>query len=249
MQKLLAAAEKCQTTAPSGVQVAPYVPILYFGDLTAYERSDLRILTVALNPSNAEFPPSSPFLRFPNLNLSWASQPQSKRFSNLRLAYDAYFAIHPYLRWFGNLEQVLVGFKASFQKGALHTALHTDLMTPVATTPTWSKLSSPDQAALSATGVPLWHELIKVLRPDLMLVSVAKSHFAKISFPIAGTSSTSIVLGGKTKHPVNARTVLLPCGKQTDVIYTMPVQVPFGFLSHKEKRDIGPQLRDQLTNW
>ena len=249
MQLLLATAENSQTTAPAGIQVAPHVPILYFGDLSAYQISDLRILTVALNPSNAEFPSNSQFSRFPNLDSNWKNQPQSKRFSDLRSAYDAYFSINPYMRWFENLEQVLVGFRASFRKGAIRTALHTDLMTPVATTPTWSKLSSPDQAALSAAGIPLWHELIKLLRPDLMLVSVAKRHFEKISFQNVSNSSKKIVLGGKTRYPVNARTVLLPCGKQTDLIYTTPAQVPFGFLSHAEKAQIGPQLQHQLTNW
>ncbi len=37
MQQLLAAAENSQAIAPTGVQVAPHVPILYFGDLTAYD--------------------------------------------------------------------------------------------------------------------------------------------------------------------------------------------------------------------
>ena len=36
--------------------VRPAVPILFFGDLAVYQHSDLRIITVGLNPSCAEFP-------------------------------------------------------------------------------------------------------------------------------------------------------------------------------------------------
>lgn len=49
--------------AARGIRVDPSIPILYFGDLTAYENSPKRIVTVALNPSNVEFP--SPSTRFP----------------------------------------------------------------------------------------------------------------------------------------------------------------------------------------
>ena len=41
------------------------MPILYFGDREAYEGSPLRIVTAGLNPSLAEFPSESPWLRFP----------------------------------------------------------------------------------------------------------------------------------------------------------------------------------------
>ena len=36
--------------------VKPSIPILYFGDLNHYFNSKLKIITVALNPSNKEFP-------------------------------------------------------------------------------------------------------------------------------------------------------------------------------------------------
>ena len=52
MFHLLSAAETAQAEAPKAVQVAPHVPILYFGRLSEYEKSDLRIVTVGLNPSD-----------------------------------------------------------------------------------------------------------------------------------------------------------------------------------------------------
>ena len=36
--------------------VRPSIPILFFGDSEAYERSERRIITVGLNPSRLEFP-------------------------------------------------------------------------------------------------------------------------------------------------------------------------------------------------
>ena len=37
------------------VVVSPSLPILYFGDLASYEKSDLKIVTVGKNPSDNEF--------------------------------------------------------------------------------------------------------------------------------------------------------------------------------------------------
>jgi hypothetical protein len=44
--------------------VTPSMPILYFGDFDAYRASDIRVVTVGLNPSLAEFPVANPFSRF-----------------------------------------------------------------------------------------------------------------------------------------------------------------------------------------
>lgn len=249
MQHLLAAAEKCQASAPLGVQVAPNIPILYFGNLDDYEASDLRIVTAALNPSDAEFPLASPLSRFPNLASYRPAQPTARRLAALQSAYNAYFDVNPYIKWFGNLEHVLTGFCASYRRGAKRTALHTDLMSPVATHPTWSKLKPPVSAALSAVGVPLWHDLVEYLRPDVLLISVARVNFRRLSFPAQAATSKSIILGGKHRYRVFAHTVHLRSGKSTDVVYTTPAQVPFGFLSHVEKTQVGPMLCGQLTNW
>ena len=35
--------------------VKPSLPILYFGDMVAYFKSDFKVITAALNPSDAEF--------------------------------------------------------------------------------------------------------------------------------------------------------------------------------------------------
>ena len=48
-------------------RVSPAIPILFFGDLDAYAKSQQRVLTVGLNPSRIEFPAGNPAAR------SWAA--------------------------------------------------------------------------------------------------------------------------------------------------------------------------------
>ncbi len=249
MFHLLSAAETAQAEAPKAVRVAPYVPILYFGRLSEYKKSDLRIVTVGLNPSVNEFAETSPLFRFPALTTYNVEQSNIVRYGALQAAYEAYFDNAPYMRWFGNLERVLEGFSASFCKRMGRTALHTDILSPVATSPTWSQLKKLDQSQLLTFGVPLWHKLIDHLQPHLLLVSVAKDHFHRISFPCYGTKPCPVVLGGKSQYPIEAKTIQLVSGQLTDVIFMTPAQVPFGFLSHIEKVQVAQRLRGQLTNW
>ncbi len=44
--------------------VSPSIPILYFGDAERYFRSNVKAITVGLNPSREEFPVDSRFRRF-----------------------------------------------------------------------------------------------------------------------------------------------------------------------------------------
>lgn len=249
MFQLLSAAETAQAEAPKAVRVAPHVPILYFGRLSEYQKSDLRIVTVGLNPSVNEFPATSPLFRFPALTTYNAEQSNVARYGALQAAYEAYFDNDPYMRWFGNLERVLEGFSASFCKRMGRTALHTDILSPIATSPTWSRLKKSDQSQLLTFGVPLWHKLIDHLQPHLLVVSVARDHFNRISFPSYGTKLCRVVLGGKSRYPIVAQTIQLVSGQLTDVIYMTPAQLPFGFLSDIEKVQIAQTLRGQLTNW
>ena len=49
--------------------VSPSIPIIWFGDIEKYMRSKLKVVTIALNPSNREFgtQPTDYFFRFKNL--------------------------------------------------------------------------------------------------------------------------------------------------------------------------------------
>ena len=159
-------------------RVTPAAPILFFGDLDAYLKSPLRVLTVGLNPSRREFPANEPFQRFP-----LAGDERGREPSRYLDAMSAYFLTDPYHSWFAAFEPLLNGAGSSYYEGgAASTALHTDICSPVATNPTWSQLGRAEQKALEADGGPLWHMLLKVLRPQIVALSVAKKHLKRIAF-------------------------------------------------------------------
>ena len=158
-------------------RVVPAMPILFFGDLGAYLASPLRVVTVGLNPSRKEFPPGEPFRRFPLAGGNLDREP-----SHYLDAMSGYFRMDPYSRWFNAFEPLLNGLGASYYKGAASTALHTDICSPVATDPTWSDLDKASQVALEADGCPLWHTLLKELRPQVVAISVARGHLNSIQF-------------------------------------------------------------------
>ena len=162
-------------------RVSPAIPILFFGDLDAYRGSPLRVLTVGLNPSLEEFPAREPFLRFP-----FAAEVASGDRDPYLKALAAYFRTDPYRNWFRHFEPLLGGTQASYYPGEASTALHTDICSPVATNPTWSRLGEDDRSILEADGGPLWHALLEALEPHLVVLSVARRHLDRIRFDAPG---------------------------------------------------------------
>ena len=158
--------------------VTPAAPILFFGNLPAYRASSLRVVTVALNPSHHEFPTEEPFQRFPLLKDNHGRKPE--RYLG---AMSAYFREDPYREWFQSFEPLLDGLGASYYDGkSASTALHTEICSPVATDPTWSKLDKTYHKALEKDGGPLFHSLLEALRPQIVVLSVAKDHLKRIKF-------------------------------------------------------------------
>ena len=159
--------------------VSPSIPILFFGDLHAYFSSRVRVLTVGLNPSLHEFPADSPFRRFPLAEGISLSEPDPY-IDTL----SAYFRTDPYRSWFSAFEPLLNGLEASYYEGKPSTALHTDICSPAATDPTWSGLGWDEQKALEKDGGPLWHDLLEVLRPQIVTLSVASHYLSRIRFKV-----------------------------------------------------------------
>jgi hypothetical protein len=154
------------------------IPILYFGNLRDYRHSAIKIVTVGLNPSDAEFRES----RF------GAEVMSSLRPETLEPALSGYFSAKPYSAWFSAFETLLQPLGSSFYGREYageappwwmpqrNVALHTDLCSPLATTPTWTGLPKRAQDQLREWGVPLWRGLIAALEPDIVLMSVARSY-------------------------------------------------------------------------
>ena len=220
--------------------VKPSLPILFFGDLNAYLESPLRVVTVGLNPSLEEFPAREPFWRFPLTGGSRGREPD--RYLD---SMSAYFRTHPYGKWFRAFEPLLKGTGSSYYAGELSMALHTDICSPVATSPTWSKLGQADRAALEANGGPLWHALLKALRPQVVALSVARDHLSRIEFAPTTEWETIHVFkkkdsGAPRSQPYEIRARWYEVdGERSLFVFGPAAQTPFGLLSDIQKREAG----------
>lgn len=227
-----------ETNAPSVVR--PSIPILYFGDAEAYAASPLRVITVGLNPSRVEFPERDPFQRFPGAASLDASKPDAPAYLG---ALDGYFRAEPYARWFSSFEPILRGIGASYYGRTPSTALHTDLLSPLATDPTWSKLGKQERGALARDGVALWHGLARALRPHVILVSVAREHLGLLRFPVEEAAAPLHVVERSNPYHVEGWRVGLGDGHGALLAFGRAAQKPFGLVSDVEKERVGASVR------
>ncbi len=226
-----------------GAVVRPSVPILWFGDSVAFSKSDVRVVTVGLNPSRVEFPEEDRFLRFPAARLLTAPPTTATQ----RLAYvgalDSYFRSAPYRGWFDQgFERVLNGLSATYYLGLPNVALHTDLLSPLATDPTWGGLSNEDRAALLQDGPRLWHKLIRALEPDLVVASVAREHLDRITFPRLGNWRVIHSVDRDRPFVTEAVDIEVAPGKRTVLVFGRCMNIPFGSVSHEAKLAIGAAI-------
>lgn len=227
--------------------VVPSMPILFFGDLARYEVSRLRVITVGLNPSDEEFPREDPWRRFPGgaqLNADELDRTSLTRYVD---ELSRYFEVAPYRRWFDrSFEPLLRGLNASYYPHAANVALHTDIASPVPTTPTWSELS-PARRALHHGGAALWRRLADLLAPDVIAVSVAREHVAAIStLPFNEWSELTRV---DRERPFVVSTTQMQVaggGKSAVVVFGRCTNVPFGSVSFPKREWIGAQIASYL---
>lgn len=236
--------------AALGLAVAPAVPVLFFGDVDAYFGSRLRVVTVGLNPSSREFPADDPLRRFPLAE--GIDRADVGRYVDVL---SAYFRVDPYAGWFGAWGPLLNGAGASYYPGAASAALHTDICSPVATDPTWSGLGGGDRSALMGDGVALWHELLVLLGPDLVLVSVARRHLGRISFEALGRRWEPIHTfnnktdGAPRRRPYRAEARWHVIGDGVSLFVFCPAsQTPLGSISFDQRRELGAVVADALRD-
>jgi hypothetical protein len=232
-----------QTADPCVVR--PAIPILYFGDLLHYATSPLKVITVALNPSHHEFPVHDRFARFrPAESIEASTLGRSAR-TAYRAALDSYFLDDPYMRWFGWFEHVLLGMGASYRGGEANTALHTDLCSPLATDPTWSRLNG-QQAVLALDGMALWHRLVAHLAPDVIVISVARHYRDQIAFANrwGWEPLVTIPRANPAKRPYQAlmQRATLPGGTETLLVFGPAAQQPFATLTQEARQRVGRQV-------
>ena len=230
-------------------RVAPSVPVLFFGDVDAYFGSPLRVVTVGLNPSSKEFPASDPFERFPLAEGIGADD-----LDGYLDALSAYFHTSPYNKWFRHLEPLLAGMDAGYWPGQASTALHTDICSPVATDPTWSRLAPADRETLLADGVPLWHGLLEALRPEAVVFSVAECHLSGIGFDAIDEEwgdfhiIDTLAGGGPRKPPYRVQARRYMVGRSAARFVFCPAMrspLPIGT---DQKRELGAIIADRSAD-
>ena len=224
--------------------VRPSIPILFFGDREQYFASPLKVVTVGLNPSRKEFPVGDRFARFPASRDVYPGILEVDEYSAYLTALSDYFRVSPYTDWFdGSFKEILQGMEASFYDGAKNTALHTDLCSSLATDPTWRRLDPSGRAALEDEGVPLWHQLVQVLDPDVILVSVARANVDQgIRLHRLREWRDIYTVERMNPYRVEAAEVELTPGRSTLLVFGRAAQKPFGPVSNLEKRRIGETI-------
>ena len=224
------------------------MPILFFGDVDAYSESPIRVVTVGLNPSLIEFPSDEPFERFPHAE-GITAQDQDSYLNTL----SAYFRTSPYRSWFRHFEPLLNGMRASYYPGKASAALHTDICSPIATDPTWSRLSDADRHVLEADGGPLWHDLLRALQPQVVVLSVAKGHLSRIEFESLNEWHDFHVFGrkanGDPRNPpyvVRARNYLV--GDTSSLFIFCPASRSPVAIGNDQKRELGTTILKACTD-
>jgi hypothetical protein len=227
------------------VVVRPAIPILFFGDIEQYRRSPLRIVTVGLNPSLAEFPTTGPLERFPAATQLKGLETAVDHDNYVR-ALSSYFREAPYGSWFGTFEGLLNGMDASFYDGSPNTALHTDICSPVATNPTWSKLPEPARAALVKPGRALWNGLMELLEPHAVLISVARRYLDTLDFASESEWAELDRVERRDPYIVRHRRLSLGGNVTTTAIFGKAAQKPFSLISSADKLRIGAAVKELL---
>jgi hypothetical protein len=228
-------------------------PILFFGNYERYFSSKLKIITVGINPSRREFYEGRKrkIKRFPNINSL-----ESSDYLEVLKNYFNEESRDPYWGWFINFEKVLNGIKSSYynNKEYPYTSLHTDLFTPLATNPTWSKLHEENKNKLMKQGITLWHELVKILQPSIIICSFAEGYLYKIKFEVIeewakfytikktkdGQDRKKLYIIKKAKININGSSSYIFWGNQHDK--------PFGNITDCNKEDISRRILKEIGN-
>lgn len=230
----------------------PSIPILFFGDLVKYQSSDLKIITVGLNPSHNEFPKCSRFTRFSESeSLDTTKQWSKSDVLTYLTSLNDYFKHNPY-NWFDSFEPLLNGMHSSYYPNGEHnTALHTDLCSPFATDITWSKLSISYRNILRTEGMRFWHRLVEILKPDMIVISVARKYLRSIRFRKSSWKKHTTMYekkdGTLRSKPYDIEVAKSQIGaKKGYLVFGEAAQKPFGTLSTGYKGIIGERLLDLI---
>jgi len=242
-----------------GYVVQESMPIAYFGDLFAYQQSKQRIVTVGLNPSNQEFPSKNSYLRFSsNQCISYQQIIENKNYQLYESLLCQYYKNqHCYMRWFNSFENILQGMNASYREDYNfdNRVLHTDICSPIATNPTWSRIElKSKQDNLLQDGKDIWHDLIRLLKPDLIIISVARRYLNLIQFEQISDFQVIYKINNKKNgeprkkvYEVKLANYQISDDFTTLICFGEAANTPFGSISNQDKLFIGQKLLQKLA--
>jgi hypothetical protein len=141
---------------------------------------------------------------------------------------------------------MLRGLGCSYYPGAKNIAIHTDLCSPLATDPTWSRLSKAYQEKLIPDGVEVWHKLVEFLCPHVIIVSVAAHHLERIRFTRLEGWREFFTVQRQNPYTVKLMKVGINEQQAATVIFGKAANTPFGTVSNHDKEKIGQSLRGYL---
>lgn len=165
------------------------IPILWFGDLEAYKESEEQIITFAINPSSDEFmlkeKDESNFKRFKEGEKIYSKNSLSDSDKNILCGtLNNYYKDKPYGKWFNWLEFPLncvnTSYGGKLKNGNFsNTAIHIDLC-PLATSSKWADVPKDIQKALIKDSEIILNSLLDYLKPNKILVSMAKDKLENV---------------------------------------------------------------------
>ncbi len=220
--------------------VCPSIPILFFGDSQKYATSRLKAITVGLNPSKEEFPDKG-FSRFPEVESVHQEILEGNHLDKYLTALNDYFRRRPY-RWFDtSFEPILNGMGASYYDSCENVVLHTDLCSPLATDPTWSRLPTAVKVRFEEAGSELWHALIRRLDPDVVIISVKEDILRRRIRTVNGWKTVYTI---PREHPYDLKMGnMMIENKISKIFFGKAAQQPFGTVSKQDKKRIGQIIK------
>ena len=134
-------------------------------------------------------------------------------------------------------------------------AVHTDICTPVATNPTWSKLKKCEIKELIEDGFKIWVELVeKILRPSIILISISENcecfQRSKERYELGERKLLKRFYktkdGSKRAKAYDVYYYVTKIkGKNTIIVYGPPAQTPFGKISNDKKSELGEKIKEK----
>lgn len=201
----------------SGV-IKDSIPIIWFGDINKYFTSNIRTITVGLNPSKYEFINKNVIiesLRFKNTdNFKNNKDLDNEQKDILIDSYNNYFKYNPYETWFkwndDNIMKFMnteggydVGYNAKYDnENHINTAIHIDCISAIATDPTISGLKSEHENTYNKLpNIELFIKFFDFLEPDVVLFSTSYDIFRKFMNTYTKTDKLKPILSDSKNYP------------------------------------------------